>query len=189
MSLSALATAVVDYVADVIVNDCAQPSPRWIMRYHGKRLPEIAMVIPPEGILFVSEEQEYTTAQFPVPAAMRPDVIVSEPVTLLTIRYVVCWPQPKMKGDGNLIFTQELRDDWDTISATLMDVGDVVQRALMNLNCKREVPDDEADLAALIERSCHGVRFRETTPIDPQGALAGVMWQSYFKGWSPVSVS
>lgn len=178
-----------DYVADVIVNDCTRPNPAYIFRYHGRKLPEVSMTIPPDGILSIAWDQEYSSNQFPATAALRPDVIVTIPVSVLVVRYVVCWAQPKAKGDGNLNFTEALRDTWDADSAMLADVADVVMRALTRLNCDDGIKDDEQSTGSLIDAGCHKFRFKEANPIGPEGGQAGVEWRSYVNVRTPASVS
>lgn len=169
MSLSDLESAVLEYVGDVLVNECGRPAPDRLLRYHGVAPDDCCTT---NGTLSISWEVGYPSEKFPSRGNSQ---CVGAPVYTLNVRYVTCWP-----GLGTV--TPEgyvLPDDaWDSTAAMLADAADCVSRSLMRLACD---PISDDPLVAAILEQCLRNQFQwiETTPVRPSGLCAGVTWKMY----------
>lgn len=173
MSLAALETAVVEYVADVLVNGCGRPIPDQLTLYHGGALPHACCT--DNGQLSVDWAQEYPSTAFP--ALNTNDPCSGYLVTELWLRYVVCWPVAKTDPAGAPIFNEAFFTDCNAAAVMLANVADCVARALSVLECD---PTALAGLA-LAARNAAGrrTRYMGAQPIRPQGGCAGVQWRLY----------
>lgn len=168
MSLSGLLTAVADYVADVLVNECGRPVPDRVFRYHG-RAPQDCCT--DAGVLDVSWDRLFPSTSFPT-AAGGSEPCPGAPVTPLTVRYTVCWPVPELQPTVlNVDFA-----GYDALAAELADVADCVSRWLLDLSCDPFLEDPY--VAAIFDHAPRGrVRLVESSPILPAGGCAGVQWR------------
>lgn len=171
MSLSGVLTALLNYAGDVLVNDCGRPAPR-VLRYHGI-MPHDCCADP--GFLVGSWEREYASSTFPNAGATNPAPCPGTPVTILILRYVVCWPVPKVSQSGVTL----MDDGWDERAAVLADVADCMSRAFMRLQCGPPAADDEYAVALMAATGRERLRLIEATPIAALGGCAGVQWRLY----------
>lgn len=170
MSLSALLTAVVEYVGDSIVNDCGRPIPTKVMRYHGT-MPDACCT--DDGVLSISWSSGFPSATFP---SRSTDPCNGPPVYTIEVRYVTCWAGIDPTATGSVILPD---DQWDADAAILADVADCVARALTRLSCGS--PDlGDPFVAAIYEQAARGkVQWSETTIVRPGGLCAGITWKLY----------
>lgn len=182
MSLSGLETALAEFVGDSIVNDCDQPPPDRVLRYHGT-LPNDCCT--ENGTLAVSWAMEYLSADFPNSTAANRDPCPGVPVATINLRYVICWP-PLRIVPGKLILAD---DSWDARAARLADVADGVTRAFARLMCAPDLADPI--VAAVVQAAGRNrVRFIDVAPLPVLGLCAGVLWRVYASpatGPEPVS--
>lgn len=173
MSSSALMTALLEYVGDVMVNECGlDPGPERVLRYHGARgMPQDCCS--EDGYLVASWAREWGSANFPNQARGE-NGCSALPALQYELRYVVCWPVPPVSTSG----VQPIDDRWDEKAAELADVADCVSRALIRLACST-VADDPLRDAVLEQVRCNQFTFVEAVPIDPGGSCAGVLWRVY----------
>lgn len=183
MSLSALLTAVVEYAADVIVNDLGRPEPDRILRYHGN-LPHDCCT--DAGFLTVQWVSEYPSATFPNPSASSASPCEGTPAVELRVRYVVCWPEPETTASG-VVVSDAYDTRVDALTAVLADVADGVFRAFLRLSCPGTAAFDPA--AADVLAAAARVRAVDATPITPSGMCAGVQWRLYAAPSAGVSAS
>lgn len=158
MSLAALETALVEFIGDVLVNDCGRPVPDRVLRYHGT-LPHDCCS--DSGFLVVSWNV--------ISPQGGGDQCAGWPQAELRVRYVTCWPTVEVDG-GSIQLDDE---NWDENAAMLADVAHCVSLALMAITCSDD-PLAEAVVAATVNRQ---VRLVATEPITPQGGCAGVQWR------------
>ena len=180
MGLSAFATALLNYVGDVIVNTSGRPVPDRVLRYWGSRgLPDDCCTA--NGVLSATMHDGWSTREFPANVAMRPlPDCPQRPLWAVNVRYIVCWSEPT---DWTPAGPPTLDDGtWDADAAMLMDVSDDVARALLRLGCAgiSEEPPERLELA----RTLMGwvwpyghLRLRSTEPQGPAGMCAGIVWQ------------
>lgn len=174
MSLSGLLTGLVEYIGDVIVNDCGVEAPERALRYHGARgMPQDCCT--DKGYLVAGWDSEWGSKSFPRRNS-DPRECAIRPAVQITVRYVVCWPIPDL-GDGGI---RPLDAEWDAKAATLADLADCVTRALIRLSCNK-IDADHRELAdAVLELvNTDQLTYVETSPIDPAGGCAGVLWRVY----------
>lgn len=167
MSFSALLTALNEYVADALVNDCGRPEPTRQLSYHG-RMPNDCCTA--DGFLVTSWE---SAKVFP------PDSqCVGIPQFTINIRYVVCWDIPEV-GDHGVDITDEQDATWNNDALMLADVADCVMRRLQQLTCSERstVPPDPIAEAVLAQIRPQSLRLAGVSPIVPLGGCAGVQWQ------------
>jgi len=167
-------TALAEYVGDVLVNDCGQPVPDRVLRYHGT-LPDDCCTEP--GVLAVSWSEGRAATEFPTSAAsMKNDPCASIPIYTITIRYRVCWPVPDVDESG----VQLLDAEWDATAAMLADVADCVARGLLLLKCGAPTAPVDPLVAAVLDQVARGwLRFVDVSPSVPAGGCAGVLWRLY----------
>lgn len=179
MSLSGLMTAVVEYAADVIVNDCGRPIPDRVQRYHDD-MPHVCCS--ENGMLAINWTTEQIVGGFPTVPAPQP--CNGFPVSLLNLKYVVCWPPLDVSKAGAVLPEIET----DAIAAMLADVADCVLRALNRLQCSPDLTDP---LQAAVLLATGPSRFRPitVTPLAPRGLCAGVRWSMYAAVRTPMAVS
>jgi hypothetical protein len=161
VSLSALLTAVNEYVADALVNDCGVAAPTRQLSYHG-RIPFDQCC--PDGFLSTSWSDGNANGQQPC-AGM--------PTYNIEVRYVVCWSVPE--GDaGGIVLTPEQDATWNNDALMLADVADCVGRSLVRLTCDRQ-STDPLDMGVLTQAG--QLSYLGVSPIVPLGGCAGVLWR------------
>lgn len=168
MSLSAVETALVDYVGDVIVNECGRPVPEHVLRYHGE-LPHYCCT--EDGVLAIDWTLETFVSTFPT--TPQRDPCAGLPVATLSIKYFVCWPAITFV-DGHVVMDT---DTWDSEAAMLADVADCVARALMRLRC--DPTNTDPFVQAVLAESGRQVQFIDAAPMPVRGLCAGVRWRMY----------
>jgi len=168
MGVSALTTAIVEYVADQLNANRDRELDR-VLRYHGAQgLPEDC--VSENGTLSINVVNEYLTDAFPVQAGARSGVGASRPAIEVHVRFFMCWPQTKI--DGKLVEVDD--DEWDARSADLQEVADIGTRALLR------VMEPKGDVAAILaETGCRKFRFVDCRPTGPRGFAAGWVWRCY----------
>lgn len=172
MSLSGLMTALVEFVGDVLVNDCGRPVPDRVLRYHG--------VIPDDcctdaGLLAVNWTGGFPSTRFPTSAASDNDLCVAPGVYGIAIRYRTCWPVPDADEAGVKLADAE----WDETSAMLADVADCVGRELTDLTCflkQGRTADPFIDAVADSIAPRGWLRYAGVAPTIPLGGCTGVTW-------------
>lgn len=169
MSLSGMLTALVEYTADVIVNDCGRPVPTKVMRYHGT-MPDACCT--DDGVLSISWSNGYPSKDFPSRAT---DPCTGPPVYSIEVRYVTCWAGIDPSPEGVI-----LPDDrWDTDAAILADLADCVNRGYLRLSCGNPDMDDPFIAAVFAQTLRNHVRWYDTTIVRPSGLCAGITWKLY----------
>jgi hypothetical protein len=175
VSLPAILSSLAEYLGDVLVNECGQPVPDRVLRYHGN-LP--ADQCCDNGTLSVSWAEGHATDTFPVTAVNRlNDPCAAAPVFTLVARYMICWPVPEV-DTGGVNVTPVQDQDYDAVAQRLEQVAEGVARALIRLECPAATQDSVA--VGLVAGSVRGwLRFIDVTPILPSGGCAGVQWRVY----------
>jgi len=169
MSLSDLESAIIEFIGDVLVNDCARPEPTKVMRYHGT-MPDACCT--DDGVLSISWEQGFPSKIFPQRST---DKCVGAPVYTFNIRYVTCWAGLTDVSPEAVVMPD---DQWDADAAMLADVADCVARQLLKLACDPISPDPFT--AAILEQvMANQFQWIDTTPVRPGGLCAGVTWRVY----------
>lgn len=163
MSLGAVLTAFAELVGDSLVNDCGQPVPSRVVRYHGHSIPD-DMECSSDGILSV-----WWNAPIRPKDPTKP--CVGYPVATLSARWARCWKLPTVANGGITLWD----DEWDGDAAILADTAECVSRALMRLSCLEGSPAPAATQALLDLVTVP--RFLSASPAGPQGGVAGVVWQ------------
>lgn len=179
MSLSGMLTALVEYVGQVIVDECALPAPGRVLRYHG----DAPADCPADGQLSVSWERLYPTVQFPASSSTAREPCAGYPMFVANVLYLRCWKIPEADETG--VALEDTR--WDADSAILADVAECVSRAIIRLSC---APSVDPFAKAVTDRAPRAaIRLLECTPIMPSGDSAGVRWKAYvgLTGSEPVS--
>lgn len=171
MSLSGVLTALIEYVGQVLVDDCGRPTPR-VLRYHGV-MPHDCCT--DDGFLVGSWERLYPSTSFPNQTATGAVPCPGIPVAVLNLRYVVCWPVPPVSENGVTL----IDDAWDAQAAMLADVADCVTRGLMRALCAPPPVTDPLATALMLAVGRDRLRLIEATPIPAQGGCAGVQWRLY----------
>lgn len=171
MSLSAVLTAVAEYVSAAVV-DADRPEPDRVLRYHGE-LPHHCCT--ENGLVAVNWTTESPYKTFPLASGGNSnDPCPGRPMVTIQAKYVVCWPALQVSSTGIVLAD----DDWDTRSAMLADVADSVTRALLHLSCEPDLGDSL--VAAVLDATGRDrCRFVDAVPITPQGLCAGVRWRLY----------
>lgn len=164
MSFSALLTAVNEYVADTLVNDCGRPEPDRQLSYHG-RLPHDCCTA--DGFLVTS-----WSAGRP---QNRDQPCQGPPMFTVDIRYVICWDVPEV-GNTGVNITDAQDSTWNNDALMLADVADCVARALARLACTDGGEQDDVEAAVLAELTGRP-RYTGVSPIVPLGGCAGLQWQ------------
>lgn len=180
MSLATLETALVEYVADVLVNDCGRPVPDHVLRYHDE-LPHYCCT--DNGVLAINWTIETMVGTFPNGAQRDP--CAGMPQATLNIKYVVCWPALEMI-DGAVVMNVE---EWDERAAMLADVADCVSRALVALRCGAQHEPVDEYVQAVLDESGRRVLFVDATPMPIRGLCTGVRWRLYAQPLTPPAAS
>lgn len=168
MSIASVELAVVEFVGDVLVNDCGRPPPDHVFRYH-LSVPHYCCT--DNGVLAIHWTIESQQGAFPTGALKSPCNGLL--VTQLTVKYVVCWPA--VEFDGGAVIMKDA--EWDAQATMLANVADCVARALIRLTCDPQVTDPFG--VAVLEETAKRVQFIDTSPIPPGGLCAGVQWRLY----------
>lgn len=178
MSLSTLMTALIEYVGDVIVNDCGRPIPDRLLSYQG--------VIPDDccsesGLLAASWADGRPVVKFPAQlASSEPDVCAAAPVYTISIRYRVCWPVPELNDDG--IEVNPVQDaKYNEVASMLADVADCVARELISLSCVAggSTPDPFAQAVLDNVSPRKWLRYVDAQAERALGGCTGVTWRVY----------
>lgn len=174
MSLSALLTAVVEYVGDELVNTCDRPAPGRVLRYFGTAgLPQ-DLGCDSDGVLSISFDRGYPSEAFPADSSSRPPSCTAFPVYVVAIRYDVCWTEPEIDPDGITL----IDDTWDADAAMLSDVADCIARALIHLTCGTAT-SEKAQAVVDAARGCDkGLAYKEVVPSVGGGA-ARIVWRMF----------
>jgi hypothetical protein len=168
VSLGMLMTGIVEYVGDVIVNDCGRPVPDRMLRYHGT-IPSDCC--PANGLLAVNWGDGRASESFGSSSGTQQnDPCAARPVYQIQLRYKTCWPVPDADQSGVVLIDPE----WDETAAMLADVADCVTRALIALTCG--AVSDAFTRAVRDQTAGRWLRYAATTPILPLGGCAGVLW-------------
>lgn len=179
MSASGLMNAVVEFVADRLVNDAGRPVPSRVLRYHGV-LPHDCCT--EDGFLAVHwlDGRASSDGSLTSNATSRNDPCASRSTVTLVVRYVICWPEPKLV-EGLPQIDAAYDAEVNEKAGMLADVEDVVVREFIRATCSR--PDLRSPLVdaatAAIWRNVAGtsLRFLDASPILPLGKCAGVQWR------------
>jgi len=179
VSLSALMNGVVEFAADRIVNDAGRPVPSRILRYHGV-LPHDCCT--EDGFLAIHwlDGRASTDGSLTSSATTKNDPCSARPTVTLVVRYVICWPEPKLV-DGLPVIDDAYDVEVNAKAGMLADVEDVVVREFLGLTCSRpNLADPNVDdPTKAIWRNIAGtsLRFLDASPILPLGKCAGVQWR------------
>lgn len=178
MGVSALMTALVELVGDVLVNDVLLPAPDRALRYYGLTMPKDCCT--ENGYLVATWADGRASTKFPASAASQQDDLCSAKlVTTISVRWVRCWPVPQATEDG-LLLTPEQDAEWDRVSALLTDAAEIVARNLISLECVNPLdPDLDSFVKAVVDEVAplRWLRFLDVAPIVPDGGCAGVLWR------------
>ena len=171
MSLSAVLTTLIEYVEDVIVNDCGQPPLVRRLRYFGSGgLPQDGKCI--DGVLSVAFDRGWAAKTFPRDASGEADPCPGLPTYDLALRYDRCWIEPEIDEVGITL----LDSTWDTDSANLSDVADCVARALIAVQCGNASGELAQALLATVRKNTF--RYREVVPTRGT-STARLTWRIY----------
>lgn len=177
MSLSAVTTALAEYVADVLVNECDRPIPGRILRYWGIEGVPQDWACDDNGVLSVAVDRGFASKEFPIDSATRPEPCAGMPAYVVAIRYDICWKVVKASKTGLELYDEQ----HDADSAMLMDIADSIMRALLRLQCKG-IENDNLKAKAVVEtlRQTNdlALRFREVVP-SKTGSSARLTWRVY----------
>lgn len=163
MTLAAALTAWAEFLGDTLVNDCGQPVPSRVLRYHGGPPPEDYGC--GNGYLAVWWQ-----------AGLGPKERTQQCTGPLTVtlgaKWMVCWKIAKADSKGVTLFD----DQWDTDTARLADAAECVARALTRLTCPPP-PSTPAALALFATMRQTSLRLVNVDPGRPSGGAASVTWQ------------
>lgn len=173
MSLPGLMSALVEYVGDVLVNECDRQVPERVLRYFGRAgLPQDCCT--ERGVLSVTWDRGWGSQEFPADAVQRTgNPCPGYPVYELVIRYDTCWNVPKKASSGVTL----LDDEWDEDAAELAATADCVARALLRLPCAEQGALGQAVLAQLADPE--RIKLREVATGGPLGGCARLVWRVY----------
>ena len=169
MTLSLTENALLEFVGDVITNECARPIPA-VWRYHSHGLPDDCCT--DDGVLSIYWERFNFSNRIPGTSAASIEPCAGVPYVALALRYVVCWPVPQVTGSGAVVPYAAA----DETAAMLADVAECVSLALVRVICD---PIDHDELSAGVHARTmqDTVRFVESVPVSPSGGCAGVLWR------------
>lgn len=169
MSLATLMTALVEYAADVIQNDCDRPAPDRVLRYHND-LPHFCCT--DNGVVSISWANLYGSQSFP--ANNQGDPCGAMLVTTIALKYLWCYPVVDRRSWA----TDENFALFDERAAVLADVAECVTRGLLTLSCDPDLGDPYV-AAVVAAAGQKRVRLIEAAPLAVLGGCTGVRWRLY----------
>lgn len=158
--LASALTAFAELVGDTLVNDCGQPTPTRVLRYHGGPVSEDIGC--DNGILSAWwEPMTPQESRRPCPGGL---------TVVLAARWVTCWKSPTVTPQGVTLFDAT----WDARAAVLADAAECVARVLARLDCTDVA---EGSYAAAVLAAMRNPRLVDVDAGGPGGGVANVQWR------------